>query len=245
MVNLKEKLKKKKTIVFFDLEGTQFSHEMIQIGAIAVTLSNKGKIKKYHKPFNRYVRARNKIGSFVVDLTGITEEKLKKEAIAFSQAMKDFKDYIGSTFKSTLFVSFGNFDLSILGASVSYNLDAPKDIVKQIQTNYVDYLDFISEFIRDDHGNPLSLVNYCKLLGVHEVGKAHDAVNDAINLAHLYEKLFDEKELLFNEYKKCLKRISHMPTPLQSAVNDLLNGKDVYAKDLDKKIEDYIDDKLS
>ena len=245
MVDLKQKLKNKKMLVFFDLEGTQFSHEMIQIGAVAVTLGANGKIKKYHQPFNRFVRARNKIGSFVTNLTGITEEKLKKEAIQFSQAMKEFKEYCGRYFKSTLFISFGNFDLAIIEASVSYNLDAPKEICHQIQTNYMDYLDFITEFIRDEKGNPYSLVNYCKLLDIKESGKAHDAVNDAINLAHLYEKFFKQKGIIYDEYKRNLKRVSHMPKPLQSAINDLLNGKDVSAEDFNKKIRDYIDDKLS
>ena len=42
-------LKGHKNIVFLDFEGTQFSHEMIAIGAIATTIDRNGRIKKAKK----------------------------------------------------------------------------------------------------------------------------------------------------------------------------------------------------
>ena len=70
----------------------------------------------------------------------------------------------------------------------------------QIQKNYLDFSYFISEFVRDKNGNPLSLVNYCKLFNVPEVGNAHDPEVDALNLAHLYEAFNENKQLVLDEY---------------------------------------------
>ena len=43
---LDRKLRKKRTLVFVDLEGTGFSHEMIEIGAYLATLNEDGTIKR-------------------------------------------------------------------------------------------------------------------------------------------------------------------------------------------------------
>ena len=67
-------LKGHKVLVFMDYEGTQFSHEMIAIGAILVVIDQKtGRIKKKKAPFKTYVKAHNRIGSYVERLTGINE----------------------------------------------------------------------------------------------------------------------------------------------------------------------------
>ena len=58
---LDRKLRKKRTLVFVDLEGTGYSHEMIEIGAYLTTLNEDGTIKKVHAPFKRYVLAHNRI----------------------------------------------------------------------------------------------------------------------------------------------------------------------------------------
>ena len=49
---LQQILKGHKVLVFMDYEGTQFSHEMIAIGAILVVIDPKtGRIKKKKSPF--------------------------------------------------------------------------------------------------------------------------------------------------------------------------------------------------
>ena len=39
-------IKNKKTLVFLDLEGTQFSHEIIAIGAVKCKIEEYGKIQR-------------------------------------------------------------------------------------------------------------------------------------------------------------------------------------------------------
>ena len=49
-------------LAFLDLEGTQFTHEMIAIGIVKVDIRKDGTIKKIHKGYHSYVYAKNKIG---------------------------------------------------------------------------------------------------------------------------------------------------------------------------------------
>ena len=236
-------LKGHKSLVFLDFEATQFSHEMIAIGAIAVTIDVKtGRIKKRKNPFKIYVKAKNKIGNYVVELTGITEQLLKEKGVHFDTAMKALKKYIGIHFKNTTFITFGNHDLRILNQSISYNLVYPKDVTAQFQKNYFDFAAFISEFIRDDKGNPLSLVHYCELFNVPEAGTAHDPEIDAINLANLYDAFLVNSDLVAEEYKKNLKHTSQsLPYPIAQAVSKLASGQPVTPEEFEADIKKYIE----
>ena len=240
---LQQILKGHKVLVFMDYEGTQFSHEMIALGAILVVIDPKtGRIKKKKAPFKTYVKAHNKIGSYVERLTGIKEDLLKEKGVSFNDAMKAFKSYCGLNFKKATFITYGNHDMRILGQSIAYNLTYPKDVTSQIQKNYFDYSVFIGEFIRDDKGNPLSLIHLCELFSVPEAGTAHDPAIDAINLANLYDAFLDKKDLVIDEYRKHIKTHSnHLPTPIHNAIVKLASGEDVSAEEFSEELKNYID----
>ena len=240
---LQQILKGHKVLVFMDYEGTQFSHEMIALGAILVVIDPKtGRIKKKKAPFKTYVKAHNKIGSYVERLTGIKEDLLKEKGVSFNDAMKAFKSYCGLNFKKATFITYGNHDMRILGQSIAYNLTYPKDVTSQIQKNYFDYSVFIGEFIRDDKGNPLSLIHLCELFSVPEAGTAHDPAIDAINLANLYDAFLDKKDLVIDEYRKHIKTHSnHLPTPIHNAIVKLASGEDVSAAEFSEELKNYID----
>ena len=235
-------LKGHKSLVFLDFEGTQFSHEMIAIGGIAVLIDPKTGLIKRRKPaFKVYVRAHNKIGNYVTELTGISEATLKEKGVSFDAAMKILKKYVGINFKKSTFVTFGNHDMRILNQSIAYNIHYPKDITSQIQKNYFDFAAYISEFIRDDKGNPLSLVHYCELFGLEEAGKAHDPEVDAINLANLYDEVLVKSNLVVDEYKKHLRMHSgHLPEPIANAVTRLASGENVTAEEFEESLKKYL-----
>ena len=239
---LRRGLKGHKVLVFLDFEGTQFSHEMIAIGGVSCLIDLKtGKIKRRKPPFRIYVKAHNKIGNYVTDLTGITEEMLKKRGVMFDTAMKALKKYVGINFKKATFVTFGNHDMRILNQSIAYNFAYPKEITSQIQKNYFDFGAFIAEFIRDEKGNPLSLVHYCNLFNVPEAGDAHDPEVDAINLANLYDAFIKQTNLVVDEYKKHLRlHNSNLPEPIAKIVTKLASGKDVTAKEFEEELKKYI-----
>lgn len=234
-------LKGHKYILFLDFEGTQYSHEMIAIGATLATLDRKNNIKRLKPSFKIYVKPKNKVGSYVVNLTGITDELLKTKGVSFYKAMSELRNYCGSAFKKCSFMTFGNHDMRILNQSVSYNLDTPKDIVKQIHMNYIDFSVLIGEFIRDDNGNPYSLINYCKLFNVPEAGDAHQPEIDAVNLAHIYQEFINQKELVLSEYIKLLGMQRHLPYPIKKSVEALARGEDVTAENFKDFAKEYLD----
>ena len=239
---LRRGLKGHKTLVFLDFEGTQFSHEMIAIGALCCLIDPRtGRIKKRKEPFRIYVRAHNKIGGYVSELTGISEETLRKHGVVFDTAMKALKKYVGINFKNATFITFGNHDLRIINQSIMYNMHYPKDITSQIQKNYFDFSAYLNEFIKDDAGNALSLVHFCELFGVKEAGVAHDPEVDAINLANLYDAFIKNPDLVASEYLKHLRLHSgSFPGPINKAVIALASGKDVTAKEFEEEIKKYV-----
>lgn len=242
MNNLKKLIKNHKYLVFVDFEATQFSQEMIAIGAVIASIDKNGKIKKLKAPYRRYVLAKNKIGPYVIKLTGITEEKLKKEGMLFDLAMRDFCKYCGRIFTKASFITFGNHDLRILNQSISYNLSYPKEITQQIQKNYFDFTVLLNEFAKDENGNALSLMNACKLFNVNVEGQPHDPEYDAINLAKLYDAFLKNKEIILKEYLKILSHGNNMPVPVKKAVEKLTNGEEVTPLDLEQFCRDYIND---
>ena len=233
-------LKGHKYICFLDFEGTQFSHEMIALGAVLASLDRKGNIKRLKPSLKLYVRPKNKVGSYVTNLTGITDEKVKKDGLSFYKAMGELRNYCGSAFKKCSFITFGNHDMRILNQSISYNLDVPKEEVTQIHKNYIDFAVLISEFIRDENGNPYSLLNYCKLFGVEEYGTAHQPDADAVNLANLYQAFISNSELVLEEYMKVLAMQHHLPIPIKAAVEALAKGQDFSAEEFKEIARKYI-----
>ena len=226
-----------------DFEGTQFSHEMIAIGAVMATINPRtGRIKKSKEPFRIYVRAKNKIGKYVVELTGISEETLRDKGVTFTTAITALKKYCGLAFKKCTFATFGNHDMRILSQTITYNLSFPKDITSQIQKNFLDYSAFISEFIKDENGNPLSLVHYCQLFNVPEAGTAHDPEVDAVNLMHLYDAFLANKDIVLDQYKLVLQKTnSHLPPPVARTITTLAKGEDVKASDFENFLKEYLE----
>ena len=239
---LRKNLKGHKVLVFLDFEGTQFSHEMIAIGAISVIIDPKtGRIRKRKHPFKIYVRAHNKIGAYVVELTGIDEKLLKEKGVTFDTAMKTLKKYVGIGFKNATFITYGNHDLRIINQSIAYNMAYPKEITSQIQKNYFDYSAFIGEFIRDENGNALSLVHLCELFGVPMAGEAHDPAVDAINLANLYDAFIQKPGIVVEQYAKHLqKHTGNFPMPVAKVVAKLASGQDVTAKEFEEHLKKYV-----
>ena len=227
-------------ICFLDFEGTQFSHEMIAFGAVFVSLNKDGTIAKAKKPIRQYVKCKNPIGKFVKNFTGISEKDLERYGVDFASAMKEIKKYCGMNFKKTIFMTFGNHDIRILNQSSSYNLNSPKEIVDVIKKSYVDFQAIISEFVKDDNGNPLSLSHYLELFKVEFDGQAHDPLYDALNLAKLYDIFLKEKDIVLEQYLKVLKRGSFGPKPVSEAIHKLVNGESVTPEEFIELIKDYI-----
>jgi len=240
MRDLERKLNGRKTLCFIDLEGTQFSHEMIAIGAVRVDLHKDLTIKKYRKGYYSLVLPKQKIGKVVTDLTGLTEEKVKKEGKPFRVVINELKKYMGREFTKTLFVAFGSHDFRILSQSLAYNLDAPKEDVRMMINHGFDFSEFISNYVRDENNNTYSLSNMLKIFDVGFKGQQHNAYCDALNLAYLYQAMLDHPEIMKNEYKNVLKNIRHLPRPIHDVIQKLNEGETVTPEYFDKIVEESL-----
>lgn len=227
-----------KHLIFFDLEGTGKSHEIIEIGAVVATLRADGSIKKVSRGFQTYVKAKHPIGKFVTQLTGITEEKLQKEGKSYHDAMNQFRKFCGRYMKSCMFVSFGRFDITLLEKTVYANFDDHAGFVKFIKRNYMDYSAFISTYIKDSKNNPMSLTNYLKFFNVNFSGTQHDALDDARNLGLLYQAFLDNPEKVSEAYKQTLSQLRHLPEPIRKVLIDLTNEKVISPEDWSKYVSD-------
>ncbi len=230
---LDRKLRKKRTLVFVDLEGTGFSHEMIEIGAYLAPLNEDGTIKKVGAPFKRYVLAHHPIGHFVENMTGITPQLLKKEGKPFAEVLREFRKYVGKHWEDSLFVTFGNHDMVIFHKSLEENEDASEIIVKHINRNNFDFSAFLAPYVQDLNGNPLSLANYLKVFQAPFEGRAHDALADAYNLMDLYKAVLEKPDVLIEEYGKTLTHYHHAPVPVAKIIKKLTEGESVTPEDWD------------
>ena len=240
MKALDKHLQCRKSLCFLDLEGTQFSHEMIAIGAVKVSLYKDGSIKKYHKGFYRLVKAKNRVGKVVTDLTGITDEQLKKNGVPFRVAIEQLKKYLGRDFTKVLFVTFGNHDQRIVAQSLAHNLDVQKDDVHVLIKHAFDFSEFISQYVKDPNGNNYSLANMLKLFGVDFKGTQHDAYADALNLAYLYNAMLKHPDIMKEQYRNVLGMQKHLPEPVHEVVKKLVENKSVTPEDFDHMIEDAL-----
>lgn len=240
MKALEKILCSRKSLCFLDLEGTQFSHEMIAIGAVKVDIRKDGSIRKIHRGIYTLVKPKNRIGKVVTDLTGITEEMVKKDGVPFRVAVDQIKQYMGRSFTKCLFVTFGNHDQRILAQSLAHNMDVNKEDAHTLIKHAFDFAEFISAYVRDENGNTLSLANMLKVFGLEFKGEQHNALADTYNLVYLYDAMLKHRDVLTIEYRKVLGKMRHLPEPVHQLILDLLSDKTVSPTDFDNLIEDSL-----
>jgi len=230
----------RKSLCFLDLEGTQFSHEMIAIGAVKVDLRKDQTVKKIHKGYYTLVKAKNKVGKVVTELTGITDEQIKSSGVPFRVVVSDLRKYMGRDFTKCLFVTFGNHDQRIMAQSLAYNMDVKKEDVQIMIKHSFDFSEFISQFVRDENGNTLSLANMLKVFNLDFEGTQHNALADTLNLVYLYDAMIKNSDILTVEYRKVLGKMRHLPEPVHQLILDLLADKTVSPTDFTKMVEDAL-----
>lgn len=240
MKSLIKYLNKRKHIVFIDLEGTQFSHEMIAFGAVKVDLDHKYRIKKIYPDIKCYVKPVGHIGKFVEELTSITPQLLEQKGISYKEALEEIKKYCGLSFKKSAFMTFGNHDLRIIAKSLEASSNADKEIAHQIIRNNIDLCAILSQYVKDENGNPYSLINYLKLFGVTPLGEQHDPRFDAKNLMLLYKAVLKSDDKIYEEYLKVLKNMKHFPEPIHNTIVKLINGADVTSEEFKNEVKNYI-----
>lgn len=224
-------------LVFMDLEATSFTSEMIEIGAYLAEIEKDGSVKKVHRPFKHYVKAHHQVGFHVTQLTGITDELLRKEGEDFPTVLSSFRKYVGRFWESCRFVTFSEHDMVIVKNTMAEYRDLNPSYARNIYRRHLDLQRLLDRYIQDQNGNPYSLTNYLKVFGLEFDGKAHDAIYDALNLLDLYKAAIEGKDIFIREYKNVLGGAKSRPV-LKEIVHMLNEGKTVTPEMFDSLLED-------
>jgi inhibitor of KinA sporulation pathway (predicted exonuclease) len=231
-------------LLFIDLEGTQFGHEVIAIGAVLIDCD-----KDYipvGKPdfFKCYVKANTDIGTVIEAMTGITDELLEKEGISFEEAMERLNTFLGHRTNNLKMLTYGDQDCHMLSCSYKMTEEKSpflKSFIGYLLRNNVDMGTFFSRYIRGKKNELVSLTHMREFFSIPPSGEAHDPLVDATDLYHIYEAFSSDKELIKKSYKKLLKDTNIIPQPIKTLIVQLVDGKDVSAADFDKILDIYFE----
>ena len=240
MRKLEKILRGFRVLVFVDLEGTQFSHEVTEIGAYKVWIKEDLSIKKIGQPFRCYVKPKHPIGGLVSKMTGITEEKLAKEGVPFDEAQSLFRHYVGPDWPRTLFITYGNQDAYMMHRSLECAPEAREEDVKFFAHRNLDFSASLSNYVKDPKGNNLSLIHACEAFNVTLSGSSHDALNDARDLVSLYEAFLSKKEILKSFYLQSLSLGRTSSPSIKKAAQKLTKGEDVTHEEFERWVEEEL-----
>ena len=240
---LKRFTKGKRYAIFLDFEGTQFSHEIIAIGAIKCRLDENGFIEfdKELSEYKSYVKPIGPIGKIVKELTHIDEATLKENGKTLEEMFSSFEKFISVPFDECIFFVFGSNDAKMISDSIMYSRPSNYYIGNNIIKNIMDFLMFISQFVKDEKGNNYSLTSYLTLFGGELHGIPHDPLNDAYDLMNLYHLFCTKEEIRIKEYIKVLSKQKTFPAPIKNIINKLINEECVSYLDFINEIKSYLE----
>lgn len=243
---LKTILKGSKNLLFIDFEGTQFSHEIIAIGAVLVKCDDECVPCCPPKTFKCYIKSKAKIGSLVTNMTGIDKGLLESEGISFADSMEKLNDFIGEDSKDLKVLTYGNQDMRMLMSSLRHTHDSEnaeflKSFVTYLKRNTVDMGAFFSRYIRGKKNELISLIKLRDYFNIPASGNSHDPLVDSLDLYHIYLAFTTDKKLIISSYKRILRVSNIVPDPIKHIVVALLNEKTVTPEDFDKLLEKYFE----
>lgn len=210
-------------IIFLDFEATQLTQEIIAIGAVKAELDAKKNIKSFDKGIRLYIYTENSIGGLVENMTGISKELLNSKGMAFEKAIEKLGNYIGGDFNFTTFMTYGNYDMRMLHHTAELNECDNNPIVRLILEKNIDFANVLSQYVRSEKNEQLSLTNALKVYNVGPTGKHHDPRNDAIDLLKLYQAFITHKSITRNEYLKVCCKNPHLQEPIRQLVLKVAN----------------------
>lgn len=171
---------------FLDFEATQFCQRIISIGCI----SEKG------DSFYTLVQlaGSDKLSSMIVEMTGITKEKLREEGMTLDEAFTSLSAFIEKTVdgEEPEFYCYGNCDKHFIANSKKYMEDfSAKTFATLLELTMIDYSRKVQKFFNMQ--NPFSLKKMYTFLKEEEIVQHHNALEDAEMLA-----------LVVNNFDRCV-----------------------------------------
>ena len=191
---------------FIDLEATQFSNEIISIGCV----------REDGETFYSLVNvAKNKMTNFITELTGITKEDVST-APSSDEVFTKFYDWLVPDESKVQFFCYGNADLGFIRRNLNKATTVKAQMALSVLAlHLVDYSKCVER-----HFGLIKSISLKKVLAyyrqVAEVEQNHNALEDALFLKEIYDRINDEDDVVecpFPEYEKPLKpEVAPKPT---------------------------------
>lgn len=191
---------------FIDLEATQFSNEIISIGCV----------REDGETFYSLVNvAKNKMTNFITELTGITKEDVS-EAPSSDEVFTKFYDWLVPDESKVQFFCYGNADLGFIRKNLNKATTVKAQMALSVLAlHLVDYSKCVER-----HFGLIKSISLKKVLAyyrqVAEVEQSHNALEDALFLKEIYDRINDEDDVVecpFPGYEKPLKpEVTPKPT---------------------------------
>lgn len=191
---LSQKLAKADLLVFFDIEGTQFTHKMIAFGMVCypkkkdvVSFDRDGSFS-YHS----YVKTKDDIGPVVKEMIGISKDILALEG-------KDIRKVVLEVDKllrpyHPIFISYGTSDILMMKRTLDRTDVTEENFFRYVMKNYLDFHQYVSRRICDENGHSLSISKLMDLYRLPKAGPDHDPLCDAKNLSMIYDAYVNRVE---------------------------------------------------
>lgn len=180
---------------FIDLEATQFSNEIISIGCV----------REDGETFYSLVNvSKNKMTSFITELTGITKEDVST-APSSDEVFTKFYDWLIPDESKVQFFCYGNSDLGFIRKNLNKATTVKAQMALSVLAlHLIDYSKCVER-----HFGLIKAISLKKVLAyyrqVDEIEQNHNALEDALFLKEIYDRINEEDDVVdcpFPGYEK-------------------------------------------
>lgn len=188
---------------FLDFEASQFTQEIIAIGCVSET----------NEQFYSLVNTKHRIGNFVKELTGITQEDIDNAPspdYVFEQFFSWLNETAGS--KKVNFICYGNNDTNFAIRTlqnVKHSLFA-ESALSIISTNTIDYANYVKTYFGLSQN--IGLLKIAQFFSQDkQLVQTHNALDDAVMLKFVYDNIqngLDANDEIILDYMTKIERYS-------------------------------------
>lgn len=199
----------------YEKEREICNYEIIEIGAVMLDESN-----SQISEFTTYIKPEysEEITSRITELTGITTEMVSYSE-NFRDAFAEFISWCGDIDEIEAVYSWSDNDYrQITGEIKLKNIETGPEINRLLE-RWCDYQKIFSKQV--GLNRPMSLPKAIEAVGREFMGKAHDALTDAVNTAELFVVSKDDEET--KKMIELLNKTRKPQTALQTALGDMFD----------------------
>lgn len=185
--------------VFIDFEASQYTQEIISIGAVMDT----------GEEFYSLIKINHDIGFFVSNLTNIKKENLENAPKA-DKVFDYFYNWLVLNNKDgdrIQFICYGNSDLTFANNTLKTikNSFFAQSALSLIINNIVDYAEYIKAYF--GLSKHVSLIKVAQYYSNEQLTQDHNALNDAKLLKFVYENIQKGEKLVENPFREYAQKI--------------------------------------